>query len=102
VKEVDKMDKGKVRWDWLPAHMPGVARLLAERRAAVGAEWVNECWRRGVVEGQPGWFFAAEGPLAVGMPWGDDPQIQQCLVARITPTQALLVLRPKEAAHGAH
>ena len=58
-------------WGWLPEHMPGVAKLLATRRAELGAEWVATCWRRGVVAAEPGWFFAAEGALTVGVPVDD-------------------------------
>ena len=96
---MDRED-GKRDWSWLPKQMPGVARLIAEKRRAMGAEWVNTCWRHGVAEGQPGWFYAAEGALAVGTPWPDDPVIADLLAARITPTQALLVIRPQEAPRG--
>jgi hypothetical protein len=100
VKEMDKMDKEKgkaekARWDWLPARMPGVVKLMADQRAEVGAAWVNECWRRGVLEGQPGWFWASEGALSVGTLW-EDPAIVAFSALRLTPTQALVVLRPKE------
>lgn len=90
------------RWAWLPQQMPGVARLLAEKRQTLGAEWVNTCWRRGVVERQPGWFYASEGALAVGTPWADDPEIAKIIGGQITPTQITLILRNKEAADGAH
>ena len=95
------MDKrpGSNRWGWLPQYMPGVSRLMAEKRKTLGVEHVALCWRRGVVEQQPGWFYAAEGALAVGTPWADDPVITQYLMARITPTQVILVLRNPEAAH---
>lgn len=76
--------------------MPGVAKLIAERRRALGNAHVNECWSRGVVGGEPGWFFAREGALAVGTPW-DDPVLANFAAAQVTATQALLVLRPKEA-----
>lgn len=56
------------RWSWLPAMMPKVAEMLAERRAEHGAAWVAKCWARGVVDGEPGWFYAAEGAIAVGTP----------------------------------
>ena len=59
---MDKDSQGK-NWKWLPAQMPGVARLMAEKRKQFGAEHVQLCWRRGVVELQPGWFFAREGAL---------------------------------------
>jgi len=97
---MDKGDDGKSRWGWLPQFMPGVVRLLAERRRQDGADWVAECWQRGVIERQPGWFYAAEGALAVGVPWQDDG-IAAWLAARITPTQVLLVMRERPA-DGAH
>lgn len=92
------MDREKRNWSWLPQHMPGVARLIAEKRRELGDHWVNTCWRHGVVDNKPGWFYAAEGALAVGTPWTDDPVIADLLAARITATQSLLVIRPKEAA----
>jgi hypothetical protein len=66
-------EAGKKRdWTWLPQHMPGVARLVAEKRRTLGHAHVNECWQRGVMEGQAGWFYAVEGPLSVGTPWDTD------------------------------
>lgn len=73
--------------------MPGVAKLIKEKRAEHGAWWVNECWQRGVLQLEPGWFYAAEGALSVGVLW-DDPAIIAFAAARITRTQALVVLRP--------
>lgn len=55
-------------WKWLPAAMPNVAAMVKEKRALYGDAHVDECWRRGVVLGEPGWFFAREGPLSVGTP----------------------------------
>lgn len=88
------------RWDWLPVFMPGVAKLMAEKRAELGDAWVNECWKRGVVEGEPGWFFASEGPIIVGV-LQDQPAMIALACARITRTQAMLMLREKGAASGA-
>lgn len=94
------MDKGKEnRWGWLPAHMPGVARLLADKRRELGAAHVNTCWAHGVVKAEPGWFFAREGALAVGVPW---PEIADVAGWQITPGQALVCLRDVGAADGAH
>ena len=88
----------KVRdWSWLPAQMPGVAAAIKRQRAEVGNGHVNLCWRRGVVDGLPGWFYAAEGALAVGTP---GPEVLDLACARLTPDQTLLVLRPVETAHG--
>lgn len=92
-KRLEKQD-----WSWLPAHMPGVAKLVAEHKLSDGAAHVNRCWQRGVVERKPGWFFAREGALAVGVPW---PEVADIAGWEITPTQALLCLRPAEVTHGA-
>ena len=96
------MDKGKTenRWAWLPKQMPGVAARMAALRAELGADWVNTCWRHGVVQGEPGWFYAAEGALAVGTLW-TDPEVIAIATAQVTRTQALVMLRPKDATHGA-
>lgn len=63
------MDKAKTDWSWMPAHMPGVVRLVASKKTELGAAWVNECWKRGVLRGEAGWFYAWEGALAVGTPF---------------------------------
>lgn len=87
----------KKSWKWLPEHMPGVTQLVKEKRKTLGNEHVNECWKRGVLEGEPGWFFAREGTLAVGTPW-DDPVLANFAAARVTSTQALVLMR--EVSHG--
>lgn len=84
-------------WSWLPVHMPGVRRLMQDKRAELGNGHVNECWQRGVVKAEPGWFFAREGALAVGVPWPGMPDFEG---KQITATQAMLVLRDKPAAAG--
>lgn len=96
------MDKkeGKADWSWLPARMPGVARQIAEKRRVHGDAHVNTCWRLGVVERKPGFFFAREGALAVGTPW-EDPELANFAAAHVTASQALLVLATPEAVHGA-
>lgn len=95
------MDKTaeKRDWKWLPAQMPGVAALMAQRRKELGSAWVNECWRRSVEDLQPGWFFAREGPLTVGTPF-DQPDAVNFAAMHVTATQALVLIRPKEAASG--
>jgi hypothetical protein len=79
-------------WNWLPEQMPGVARLMREKRQQHGNEWVNECWRQGVRLGQPGWFFAAEGSLMVGT-LGDVPEVLAVVANKVTRTQAVLYIR---------
>lgn len=94
------MDKKKEnRWSWLPAQMPGVAKLLAEKRRELGSDHVNTCWAHGVVQGQPGWFFAREGSLAVGVPW---PEIADVAGWQVTPGQAMVWLRDLGAVNGTH
>lgn len=89
------MDKGKTenRWSWLPTHMPGVAKLLAEKRREHGADYVQRCWDMGVNQAQPGWFFAREGVLAVGTIW---PEAADVAGWQVTPDQALVILRPHD------
>ena len=91
------MDKGSTqnRWAWLPVMMPGVQKLLAEKRRTHGAAHVGECWRRGVIEREPGWFYAREGALAVGTPWGE-------AIPDYTPTQCLVLMRDVGVPDGAH
>lgn len=93
MKVLGQMDRSKERWDWLPQAMPGVKRLIDEKRAELGAAHVNECWKRGVLLKEPGWFFAREGALAVGTPW-EHPLVANFAALQVSATQALLVLRP--------
>jgi hypothetical protein len=97
-KERGQMDKQKEpgKWAWVPALMPGVTRLMAEKRRDLGPVHVRECWRRGVELGEPGWFFAREGPLAIGTPW---PAIADVAGWQATVNQSMVFLRPLEDAH---
>lgn len=99
-KTAPATERAKRDWKWLPREMPGVAKLLKERREQLGDAWVNECWKRGVMQLQPGWFFASEGALHVGV-LEDDPTMIAVATARITSTQAFLMLREKGAVNGA-
>jgi len=103
VFQVDKMDRkteqGKKRdWSWLPEAMPGVRKLIIEKRQALGDEWVNKCWRHGVVEAQPGWFFAAEGSLTLGVPIDAEPVLAFYRLQVQYPAAVLLDLRKPEGA----
>lgn len=89
--------KAPKKWDWLPMAMPGVARLVKEKRRLLGDAHVNECWQRGVVLGEPGWFLAREAALTVGA-W-DDPEML-ALAATVKGTQSLLIMRNPEAGDG--
>ncbi len=94
------MDNKTKTWGWLPEQMPKVQALVRDKRAEFGNAHVSECWKRGVIDGEPGWFFAREGTLAVGTPW-DDPELANFAAKHVTATQALLMIaKPKGEAHG--
>lgn len=97
---MDNKDQRK-RFDWLPVEMPGVSRLVKEKRALLGDTHVAECWKRGVLQREAGWFFAREGAISIGVPW-DEPEMANFAAQHISSTQALLVIKMPEAPHGAH
>lgn len=61
---MDKKD-----WSWFKQFMPGVTALLGEYREFGEGLHLDECWKRGVLGGQAGWFFAREGPVCLGTPF---------------------------------
>jgi hypothetical protein len=93
------MDKGKDRWGWLPAAMPKVAELIGRHRQAMGKEHVAECWDRAMRQGEPGWFYARQGQLAVGVPW---PAIADAVMTPLKDDQAMVWLRPVGQGDAAH
>lgn len=50
-------------------HLPGVIALIKQRKSEMGAAHVNRCWQHGVLQCQPGWFYAREGAVAIGTPF---------------------------------
>lgn len=84
--------KAKNNWSWLPLVMPGVASMMKEKRALFGDAHVDECWRRGVVLGQPGWFFAREGAVSVGTPASLCDELDQIGCAVGFPRAPMLML----------
>jgi hypothetical protein len=93
-------DQVKRDWSWLPAFMPTVARLMAERRAKHGDAWVRECWRRGVTLGEPGHFWAAEGVLCVGVPAEATLVSDYYTLQAKYPQAAMLILPDPPSAEG--
>lgn len=88
------MDKMKLDWGWMQQHMPRVVAMLKRKREAGQGELINECWRRGVVALEPGWFFAAEGAVTLGVPaegYLADPVLVE--MRKAFPNQALLMLK---------
>lgn len=90
---MDNQRKEPKKFDWLPAAMPGVAKLAAEHRAT-NPKHFAECWRRGMA-GEAGWFFAREGPLMIGTPWdADKPDVMSLLDVQQQFGGPLLMMRP--------
>lgn len=100
---MDKKEQGTQnnRWQWLAEAMPLLPARMKQLRAEHGADHVAECWRRGVVQRQPGWFFARQGAVAVGAPFVGDPVLSDFAAQHLQPDQCLVVIRPKGVAHGA-
>jgi hypothetical protein len=83
--------------------MPGLGALIQEKRETYGANWVAECWRRGVLMGEPGWFFARQGSVSVGTPPSVDEGLLVLAFSEIYATQVFLyMLAPKDGPHGTH
>jgi len=100
---MDKKQDSRERWAWLPKAMPAVAQLVAERRVEYGAAHVSECWQRGMA-GEPGWFFAREGPIAIGTPWlpEQDATLAELTSWQRTSTQALVIIKKPEVMRGTY
>lgn len=96
------MDKGMGKptqpYHWLPEAMPRVAEKMRRMRAEMGNAHVNECFKRGVLKGEPGWFYAREGSLAVGTPWGEWLALQAPVNGLV---DVVLVLKAVESANAA-
>lgn len=73
--------------------MPGVARLVHEKRRLWGDAHVTDCQRKGMA-GEPGHFFCREGAISVGTPWADDDVIAQYVAGQLPPGSAFLCMRP--------
>lgn len=98
---MDKDRKEAGKYSWLPQFMPDAARLIREKRKALGDEWVNECWRRGVLAGEPGWFFAAQNRLSVGVPPMGMAEAFFEQIGPKFPGACMVYIRDKGAADGA-
>lgn len=100
---MDKNEEGAKanRWQWLAEAMPKLPARMKELRTEHGPAHVAECWRRGVVRCEPGWFFARQGAVSVGAPFVGDPVLSDFAAQHLQEDQCLVVIRPKEVAHGA-
>jgi len=97
----------KRAWAFMVERMPRtVARIKEARAAGLGAH-VDACWRAGVLDLRPGWFWAYEAGVSVGVPdatWVGDPVVQALL--RDQPELSVFMLKDKpaetEVSGGAH
>lgn len=92
----------KLDWSWMRRHMPRVVAMIEAARQRGDSALVNECWRRGVLNGEPGWFYARENGVSVGVPskaFLVDPT--QEAVLQQFPMAAILVLKERAVDHGA-
>lgn len=89
---MDKKEE-KPDWSWLPNKMPRIVELMREKRKAYGNAHVDECWRRGVLNAEPGWFFAREGALAVGTPIALCDELDALAAAQGFMREPMLMLR---------
>jgi hypothetical protein len=82
--------------------MPRVADIVRTRRAEMGDAWVQQCQQRGLA-GEPGWFYAREGALAIGRLWPEAIEAETAAMGSGVPVvdTALVCIRPKDGAHGA-
>lgn len=93
--KVDAAKAQAARFALIREAMPGVQSVVADKRRELGDAWVTECIQRGMA-GEPGWFFAREGGVAIGTPFPtDDPALVHWALRQVTSTQATVMLRPR-------
>ncbi len=56
-------------WVFMNRLMPRVVAEMKEWRNGSCSDHLDECWRKGVTQKLPGWFYAREGAVAVGTPF---------------------------------
>lgn len=79
--------------------MPRVAVMVQDKRRQLGDDHVTVCQARGMA-GEPGWFYAREGAIAVGRLWPEALEAEAAAMpAGIDPAGvAIVCLRPKGGA----
>jgi hypothetical protein len=94
---MDGKPKSKASWAFMVDHMPQCVAYIKRARSKGEGAHIDLCWRRGVVERQPGWFWAYEGGVSVGVPdlqMLGDPNMSDVL--KRFPDLNLVMLRDKE------
>ena len=90
--------KPKAAWAFMAEHMPRCVEWMRQARIKGEGKHLDLCWRRGVMELRPGWFWAYEAGVSVGVPDAAmlaDPNMQDAL--RRFPTMSLVQLRDPAA-----
>jgi hypothetical protein len=102
-----KSSSARQSWAFMTERMPRTVARIKEARQRGEGPHVDLCWRRGVQGLEPGWFWAYEAGVSVGVPcleWLQDPVLQQLLSER--PGLSVFMLRDRAveagAADGAH
>ena len=102
-----KGSSARQSWAFMVERMPRTVARIKEARQRGDGSHVDLCWRRGVQGLEPGWFWAYEAGVSVGVPSADmlaEPVVQQLL--RECLGLSVFMLRDKpadaEASNGAH
>lgn len=100
----DREQDRKNRFAWVAAAMPLVPARIKALRQEHGDAHVNECWKRGVIAGEPGWFFARQGSVAIGAPFVGKEGAADWGGMQLQPDQVVVLIKPPAAkgSHGAH
>lgn len=88
----------------LRVSMPNVARLVDEKRAELGAEFVNDCIKRAIA-GKPDLFFAFEAGHVLGTPFSKDAVVAEAIRISVAlgGSFAMVMARPAaEVPRGTH
>lgn len=99
-KSNPRADRGA--WAFMVERMPRTVARMKEARSKGQGAHLDVCWRKGVIELQPGWFWAYEAGVSVGVPdegLVGNPAVQ--LQLRQFPDGNILLLRDAPAQEGA-
>ena len=83
--------------------MPRVSDIVRRKRLELGDAFVTQCQQRGM-SGEPGWFYAREGALAIGRLWPEAMQAEGLAIPAGVDVGdiAIVCIRNLEAEDGAH
>jgi hypothetical protein len=89
-------------WAFMAERMPRTVARMKEARSKGQGAHLDACWRNGVIDLKPGWFWAYEAGVSIGVP--DEgllatPAVQQ-LMSQF-PGGSILLLKDMPAQEGA-